>query len=285
MTYRLKSVELPGGINIPYAEQGGASGVPAIFLHGVTDSWRSFEPVLPHLPRAIHAYALSQRGHGDATRPEAGYRFTDFSSDLLAFMDALSIESAIIVGHSMGSYVAQRFAMDHPRRTLGLVLAGSFATIRGNAGVEELWDAVVSKLADPVDPAFVREFQQSTLARPVPPDYFETVVAESLKVEARVWRATFEEFLVADFSDELGKIGSPTLIVWGDQDAFFLRDEQEALASAIAGARLVVYSGAGHALHWEEPERFAGDLAGFIEELAPKFDSARRADSASLMRP
>jgi pimeloyl-ACP methyl ester carboxylesterase len=62
----MKSVELPNGVRLPYVEQGDPSGVPVLLLHGITDSWYSFEPVLPHLPESIHAFALTQRGHGDA---------------------------------------------------------------------------------------------------------------------------------------------------------------------------------------------------------------------------
>ena len=131
----------------------------------------------------------------------------------------------------------------------------------------ELWASVVSGLTDPVDPGFVREFQEGTVARPVPPAFLDTVVRESLKVPARVWQAVFEGFLGADFSARLGEIEVATLIVWGDRDAICPRSEQEALATAIPGARLVVYPGAGHAPHWEEPERFAADLAAFAERV------------------
>jgi pimeloyl-ACP methyl ester carboxylesterase len=267
MTPAIKSVELPNQVTLSYVEQGDVSGIPVLFLHGVTDSWHSYEPVFAHLPDSIHAFGLTQRGHGDASRPAKGYRFNDFASDLAAFMDALQIEPAVIVGHSMGSVVAQRFAIDFPERTLGLVLVGSFATLRGNPGVQELWDSAISGLTDPVDPGFVREFQQSTLAQPVPQAFFEDVVAESLKVPARVWRAAFEGFLEDDFSGELYKIEAPTLIVWGDQDAFCPLSDQERLMAEIRGARLVVYTGAGHALHWEQPGRFAFELTGFIENL------------------
>ena len=261
----IKSVELPNQVRLPYVEQGDASGVPVLLLHGVTDSWHSFEPVLPHLPASIRAFTLTQRGHGDASRPAAGYRFQDFAADLAAFLDALHLDAAVIAGHSMGSSVAQRFAIDYPERTLGLVLMGAFATLPSNPDVRELWDSTVSKLTDPVDAGFVRAFQESTLARPVPQAFFETIVQESLKVPARVWRATFGGFLADNFSGELNKITAPTLIVWGDQDAFCPRRDQEMLAAAIAGSQLVVYAGAGHALHWEEPERFAADLVAFVE--------------------
>lgn len=264
-----RTVALRTGVRLPYVERGDPAGVPLLLLHGVTDSWRSFEHVLPHLPESIRAMALTQRGHGDAERPQAGYGFPDFAADVAAFLDALAIEAAVVVGHSMGSYVAQRFAIDHPGRTLGLVLVGSFRTMRGNPEVQELWDSAVAGLADPIDPGFVREFQESTLAQPVPPEYLDTVVRESLKVPARVWRAAFASHLETDHSAEFGRIAAPTLVLWGDRDALCrLRSEQEALAAAIPNARLQVYAGAGHALHWEEPERFAADLGSFVGGLA-----------------
>jgi non-heme chloroperoxidase len=268
MTTVIKSVELPNGVKLPYVEQGDPSGVAVLLLHGITDSWRSFEPVLSHLPNSIHAFALSQRGHGDADRPAAGYRPHDFAADVAAFMDALEIRPAVVVGHSMGASIAQRFAIDYPRRTLGLVLMGSLATWRGHPDFVELWDSVVSTLTDPIDPGFVREFQESTLAQPVPPEFLETIVQESLKLPAQVWRAVLiEGLLEADFSGELGKIEAPTLIVWGDQDDL-TRSGQEALAAAIAGSQLVVYPGAGHGVHWEEPESVTDDIATFVKKAA-----------------
>jgi len=75
----------------------------------------------------------------------------------------------------------------------------------------------------------------------------------------------FESFVGSDFSASLGAISVPTLIVWGARDAICPRSEQEALARAIPYARLVVYEDAGHAPHWEEPARFAGDLVDFAD--------------------
>ena len=180
---------LATGVTLEYVERGNPNGTPVIFLHGVTDSLKSFEHVLPHLPESIRAIAVSQRGHGDSSRPEAGYRYTDFSADVAAFMDALGIRQAVIVGHSMGGLVAQRFALDHPERTRGLMLLGTFASINQNREVKAMWDSTLATLTDPVDPAFVRGFQESTLAQPIAPAALDTFVAESMKVPARVWKA------------------------------------------------------------------------------------------------
>lgn len=268
MAPALNRIELANGVGLPYVERGSPSGVPVLLLHGITDSWRSFERVLPYLPDSIRAFAISQRGHGDADRPAEGYRPEDFAADIAALMHALDLGPAIVAGHSMGASIAQRFAIDHPGRTLGLVLAGSLATWRAHPDFVQLWDCVVSTLTDPIDPRFVREFQESTLAQPVPPAFLETVVRESLKLPARVWKAVLREALLEpDFSGELARIRAPTLILWGDRDAL-TRSGQEALAAAIPGSRRMVYAGAGHGLHWEEPRRFAADLAAFAANLA-----------------
>lgn len=263
----MSAVELPNGVRLPYVEQGDPGGVPVLLLHGYTDSWRSFEGVLRHLPRSVRAFALSQRGHGDADRPMVGYAPGDFAADLAAFMDALAIGPAVIVGHSMGGTIAQRFAADYPEHTLGLVLMGSFTAWADNPCLVEFWDSAISTLTDPIDAEFVREFQQSTMARPVPSGWLDTAVQESLKVPARVWRAAYEACLEADVARDLGKIQAPTLIAWGDRDAFAVRSEQEALHAAIPLSRLRAYPGAGHSFHWEEPDQFADDLVSFIEPL------------------
>jgi pimeloyl-ACP methyl ester carboxylesterase len=267
MTFAVKHVEIPNGIRLPYVEQGDPSGVPMVLLHGFTDSWHSFERVLPHLPQTIHAFALTQRGHGDADRPATGYRTRDFAADIAAFVNALDLGPAVVVGHSMGSTNAFRFAIDYPELTRGLVLVGAFASYRGNRVAMEFWESAVSRLADPIDSSFVREFQESTLAQPVPPAFLDTIVQESLKVPARVWRAAFEGFLEDDFAGELNRIKAPTLILWGDRDGLCSRGDQDALLGSINGSQLVVYEGAGHGPHWEEPERFAADLVAFSKRL------------------
>ncbi len=267
----MKSVELPNGVAVPYAEQGDTSGYPVVLLHAIADSWRSFERVLSDLPESIHAFALTQRGHGDASRPARGYHSRDFAEDLAAFMDALHLEAAFVVGGSSGGFVARRFAIDHPERTLGLVLLGSPAILRDKPGVLEMWDSTISELKDPISPDLVREFAEGTLSRPVPQAFLETIVQENLKAPARVWRATFEGLLEDDSLEELDKIKAPTLIVWGDRDAILPRSDQETLATAITGSRLLVYPGAGHAFYWEDPGRVASDLAAFIAELETKY--------------
>lgn len=264
----VESVRLSNQVQLHYVAQGDPAGTPVVLLHGYTDSWRSYERVLPYLPPTMRAFALTQRGHGDSDRPLTGYDARDFATDVAQWMDSLGAPQAVIVGHSMGSTIARRFALDYPERCLGLVLVGSFLNFRGNPLVEALVNEVLTLVTDPVDPGYVRAFQESTLAQPVPPAYLATVIEESLKAPARVWRAVAEDLLTVDFAEELGRIQTPTLIVWGAQDTFCPRADQDGLVEAIADAQLVVYARAGHAVHWEEPERFAADLTDFVQRLA-----------------
>jgi non-heme chloroperoxidase len=256
------SIQLSTGVTVPYVEQGDRSGVPVILLHGYTDSAVSYELMLPHLPDSIHAYAYTQRGHGHADKPVAGYRVEDYVADVAAFMDAMGIEAAVIAGHSGGSYAAQGFALDHPDRTLGVVLIGAFRTVHDNPAVLELYGAV-SELTDPVDPGFVREFQESCVAQPVPAGFMDAIVAGSMRLPARVWKDYLANLLEAEVPTERGVIAAPTLIEWGDQDAICRRSDQDGLLAAIPQAHLEVYRGAGHCPHWEQPERAAAEIAAF----------------------
>ena len=267
MTAIVKWVELPNSVRLPYTERGDLSGTPLLLLHGFADSLRSFELVLPHLPVFIRAIALTQRGHGDASRPTTGYRVSDFAADLAAFMDALHLEVAFIAGASFGGLVAQRFAMDHPERVLGLALIGSPVTLAGKPQVREAWDSTISKVSDPIDPEFVRRFVANTVAPTAPQSFVEILVQESLKVPASVWKAAATEgFLKNDFTAELHKVKAPTLIIWGDRDTL-TQDDQGTLLTAITNSRRVVYDGGGHTLIAEEPERIAADLATFVRSI------------------
>jgi non-heme chloroperoxidase len=261
-----RTVDLQTGVRLAYVEQGDPAGVPVVFLHGITDSLRSFEPVLPHLPESIHALVLSQRGHGDSERPEADYRPRAFAADVAAFMAAKRIDKAIIAGHSMGTTIAQRFAIDFPERVIGLYLLGTVHRWRGTPALVELHAEAVG-FTDPIDPEFAREFQWSTIVQPVAPAFVELAAQESLKLPARLWKAVTDDLMKDDFSDRLGEIQAPALLIWGDRDPLLPREDQEAILAAIPESRLIVYAGTGHAVHWEQPERVAADIVAYIHDF------------------
>ena len=258
-------LELSASFQLSYCEGGPRTAPPVVFIPGYSDTWRTFRPVMASLPPEWRAIAISQRGHGDSSRPYGGYSPGDFARDLVAVLDRLEIERAVIVGHCLGGVVARRFVMDYPERVRGSALIATFAETRGHGLIEELWSTAVAEMRDPVDPAFVEEFQRSTIAQFVPEQFFESVVEESLKMPARVWKATLAALRSADLS---GELRGPCWLAWGDRDSVVSREEQEALQRAIPQARFTAYEGAGHCPHWEAPHRFAGDLAKFLTETS-----------------
>ena len=258
-----RQAQLPGGIRIRYAERGPADGPAIVMLHGYSDSWFSFSRVIPLLPDTMRVIAIDQRGHGDSGRPADGYSMDDFARDVIQLMDALKIERSIVVGHSMGSFVGRRVAALAPGRVAGLVLVG--AGIRADNEAVKSLRAPVDGLTDPVDPAFVREFQMSTIARPVPSAFMERANSESHKLSAAVWKQVLTGIL--EYKAAEPAIKSPTLVLGGDKDAIFPVADQEGVARAISGASITLVPGVGHTLHWEDPERFAKELVAFVARL------------------
>ena len=258
---------LRDGLELPYVEQGDPDGVPVVLLHAWVDSRRCFDQLMAVLPEPIRAFAFDQRGHGDASKPAYGYGLHDFADDVGAFMDAVGLDAAVLVGASSGGYVAQRFAVDNPGRTLGLALLGSPRSLRGP---RPPFADVLATLEDPIDAAFVRELSEGMVAREVPAAVMATLCEENLKVPARVWRDAFEGLLAAEPPLDTGRISAPTLIVWGARDSLLPRADQEAMAAEIPGARLVIYADVGHLPVIEAPERVAADLTALCDAVAAR---------------
>lgn len=254
---------LATGVRLRYAVQGDPAGTPVILLHGYSDSWFSFTPILPLLPAEYRVHALDQRGHGESDKPESGYHMADLAADVLAFMDAKRIPRAVVVGHSMGSLVAQYVARAAPDRIGGLVLIGSGPSIHSMPGADE-FAAGVRAFRDSVPLDFIREFQASTIHRPLSPQFVDRVVQESRRLPPHVWRGIVNGMIASE--PVAGAIDAriPTLILWGDRDAVFPRAAQDSLLAALPEAELTVHPETGHAVHWERPDAVARELSAFL---------------------
>jgi non-heme chloroperoxidase len=268
------TARLPNGLHLQYRETGDRNGLPLILLHGVTDSLHSWKPFTDTLPSSLRTIAVSQRGHGDSSKPAGGYESAAFSADLAAFMDAIGVSSAHIIAHSMSTWIAQRFARDYADRIESLTLICGFVSLRGNPAAAQLSDAL-QEMGDTVDPAFVHDFQVSTVATGLPPDFLKLVIAESLKVPAYIWRATFNAMIVE--RQEKTSISHPTLLLSGGKDELFDDNDRKRLAAVFRSPRSIFYDALGHAPHWEEPHLIAKDVARFVTEMNAKSQIRRQA--------
>jgi pimeloyl-ACP methyl ester carboxylesterase len=123
----------------------------------------------------------------------------------------------------------------------------------------------MADLQDPVPMEFARSFQASTAYAPLPESFFERIVAESLKLPARLWCDVFNQLLAYEDVELLARIVSPTFLIWGEKDALFPREDQDRLIGAIRDARLTIYPETGHCPNWERPEQVAADLQAFLQ--------------------
>jgi pimeloyl-ACP methyl ester carboxylesterase len=245
-----------------YAETGDRNGPPVLFLHGWPDSWFSFSRVLSLLPGHMRALAFDQRGYGESDKPDSTYSISELGADAVAFLDALGIQHATLVGHSFGSVIARQAAIAHPDRFNELILIGT-GFPASNPVMREL-EASMRDLPDPIPEAFAREFQASTAYRPLPPEFFERIIVESLKLPPRLWKLLIDQLRNYDDEGQLSQIQMPTLLLWGDHDALFSQAEQDRFLAALPSARLKVYEETGHCPNWETPEQVAAHIVGFI---------------------
>jgi pimeloyl-ACP methyl ester carboxylesterase len=262
----MPKLSLETGVTLDYVDRGPQDAPAVLFVHGYLDSWRIWEWALPFLPQDYRLIALTQRGFGDSDKPAAGYTQLHYVRDLQAAMTRLGIARAAIVGQSMGGLIAHHFAIEHPDRVSKLVLVGTAPTAAASDIVGgSVMDDIIS-LTDPIDPSFVRLAQTEQIRSAVPPEVVDSIVYESTKVPARVWREAMAGMLAENHAHRLGEIRCPTLVLYGDGDIFFTREDQDRLAQAIPNCRLKIYPGVGHGVHWEQPRAFARDLVAFLAE-------------------
>jgi pimeloyl-ACP methyl ester carboxylesterase len=223
--------------------------------------------VLALIPDHLRVVAVSLRGHGDSSKPPTGYRIEDLASDIVPFLNGLGIERAVLVGHSGSCLVARRVALDAPDRVLGLFLEASPSTLRGDDNLRVFVDTVVSTLTSPIDREFARSFVTDTSSEDLASDLVEDLVDDLVKVPVHAWKEMFASLLDYDDTTELTRLEIPVLLAWGEDDALVPRQMQDQLVDLLPRAELAVYAGVGHTPRWEQPSRFAQELADFASPL------------------
>jgi pimeloyl-ACP methyl ester carboxylesterase len=191
------------------------------------------------------------------------YSIRALASDVAAVIDSLQLTRVHVIGHSMGSLVAQHLVVQRAARVQSLVLIGS---TRGGAYIPGM-DGLLGSLTEftndnaPVSDAYARGFQESTLNVPVPPAFLDSTVQASLKLPLRVWKGLMTG-LMADSGPPV-RSGVRTMVMWGEKDAYMPRSEQTEL-SKLYNAPFVQFDSTGHAPHWERPEQAARTLVRFL---------------------
>lgn len=260
---RKRHVTLPNGIRLAYVELGDPDGPPLLLLHGYTDSSRVWTILAPYL--ADHRILIpDQRGHGASDAPQCCYAMSDFADDARLFLDALDVEQAAVVGHSMGSMVAQVLAAEHPRRVTRLVLVGSTA-LPALDRQSWMWTNIMA-LSDPIasNTDFLRQWGPDSSPTPVDPRLAAFYEPEIAATPRHVWRSVLRELLEIPIGRYAPDIEAPVLILSGGRDEIFPAEHHDSLIAAYPAAEARVFADLGHNLVLERPEEVGPVLAGFL---------------------
>jgi pimeloyl-ACP methyl ester carboxylesterase len=260
------------GVRLYYEEAG--QGAPVIFVHEYAGDWRSFEAQMRHFARAYRCITYSQRGYppSDVPKDGAAYGQDIARDDVLALMDALKIDKAHVVGHSMGAYTALHVGMHAPQRCISVVAAGcgwgstpdarqreamkALAAETGKMFAEEGIEKAAAKYADaPMrqaqkhkDPRGHAEFARM-LAQHSAEGHAQTMFNLQLK-RPTLW----------EMEDKLKKFSVPLLVIVGDEDDPCI-DGSVFLKRTAPTAGLLMIPRSGHNIPSEEPALFNAALA------------------------
>jgi pimeloyl-ACP methyl ester carboxylesterase len=271
-----KPMALPNGETLAYLDMGAPLGPAVVLIHGYTDNARDWVPMLPFLSKRFRLILVDIRGHGRSSKPECCYTRLDFAYDIKLLLDALGVDKADIVGHSLGSIIAQTFAEFWPERTSHTVLISSTggtpppSSPPGSVQKPKQFDfaAEILKLKEPIEPDSPFMIAWWDSPTPVDPDFIRRQRKDAAGIPLRVWLAVLDQALpsngYADLQRTLPRLKAPTLLIWGSKDPIMEEDARQSLRAALPNARVKIFDGLGHNPFWEDPRAVAAVINEFL---------------------
>ncbi len=263
-------VQLSNSIMLNYVERGNPAGTPVIFLHGFPFSHKMWEPQMKALPNNVRAISYDIRGHGESQVADGQYTIEFFVDDLIALLDHLVIDKAVVCGLSMGGYIALRAYERHPDRIQALVLADTKSSADGNEAKVGRAAAMIAVKRDGV-PAFAESFVKKVFATETFSKNAHAVTFIKDLIRGNTILGISGTLLAmaarTDTTHVLPSIDVPTLILVGEEDALTPPADSEAMHAKIKGSELVRIPGAAHMSNLENESAFNEALLAFLKKL------------------
>jgi len=245
------------GLDIHYERHGSAVDSPPLLLsHGFSASARMWDLNVAALARDREVLVWDMRGHALSGAPAdpGAYGVEQSISDMLALLEVLGAERAVLVGMSLGGYLSLAFHARHPQRVAGLVLVDTGPGFR-RPEPREQWNSFAERMAASLE-------RDGLAALPAGPEVGEHSHAHGLAHAARRVMGQRDAHVI----DSLESIAVPTLVIVGSEDRNFL-GAADYMAAKIPGARKVVLAGAGHAANIDAADAFNALVGEFLEAL------------------
>ncbi len=250
----MPSIRAAEDLEIHYITAG--HGEPVVCVHGNWGSSRWFTPLLERLPAGLQAHAIDLRGRGDTRGPDDDYSLPALARDLRAFLDAMGLASAHLVGHSLGAGVILQLALDAPQVVRSLLCLAP-PWIEGMPHHDAVAD-YQRRMHE--DRALLSGAVGMLFAVPPDPDYFAALIDDATRQRLTATLATVTALEDWRPGATLSTITAPRRVLSGTRDALITPEHAAACAAAL-GCPLDLLPDIGHALIPEAPQAIADALA------------------------
>jgi len=260
-----------GDVTIHYEDLG--SGDPVLLIHGHTMDRRIWDPVMPDLLAAgLRVLRPDLRGHGRSARPDFGYHLSHHATDMAAVLDSAAIDSATVVGYSIGGGVALEMAVTMSDRLNGLVLMSPVMPDRPfeKDFMDNLREVARVARSKGIEAAMLGPWMSSPLFAD---SFTKPAIREAAKAILRdfpgaEYLATQRDRVERQWTmpERLFELGIPTSVIAGDHETPGFRAYAEEAAAGIPGARLQFLENCGHLLPLEEPHKVADAIIEVVKQ-------------------
>jgi len=271
------NITIPATAN--FVRQGGSAGAPIILIHGIAASLHDWDDLVPELTNNGYApYALDLLGHGDSPKPDSrAYQMEWLFEHFSKWMQSLHLtEPAIIIGHSLGGYIALEYARRVPAWTRGLVLVNPFYSLsqlplllRRTYRHPTLSGLIASRLPEwmfrvIVDITSVSMGHSSGALHSLPERIRARTALDYTRTAPGVYNVPN---IILDMTQNLPRIDTPTLVVWGERDQTLAPASFPKMVEAMPRA-IGKSIRAGHVPHQSNAEEFNQMVLEFLRGLA-----------------
>ncbi len=229
----------------PVRYEVAGEGDPVVLVHGLSGSTRWWNRNVPGLAEHYRIYLVNLPGFGALRRSGPRFVLAEATSWLLAWMEAVGMKSANLVGHSMGGYLSLRLAARRPEAVRRLVLVDPAGVPSRRTMLGHLGPLLLS-------------------ARHARPTFLPVLVRDALYAGPFTLLRTARDLLAEDVRDDLRRVEAPTLLVWGERDPLIPPSIGDLMRAEIPDSRLLAIERAGHNPMFDRPEDFNDALLAFL---------------------
>lgn len=257
-------------LNVHCITRGNPNGLPVIFIHGFPFDLNMWTPQLKSIPEKFFTIAYDIRGHGESDYGDGQYLIEFFVDDLIELMNYLQISSAVLVGLSMGGYIALRAIERNPERVKALVLCSTKSSADTNeAKIRRARQVKIVKQEG------IHRFSQEFLKSIFSEDTFirsPSTIDLIRKIIDKTSPLSVASTLIAlaartDTTEALNKIQVPTLLMVGEKDTLTTPDDALKMKNLISNSELHIIPGAAHMINIENTVLFNKFLFQFLNNI------------------